>query len=40
MRYSLPSREVIVDSIETVGAAENLNAYVAIGDVTKTSQVV
>lgn len=35
MRYSLPSREVIADSIETVVAAENLDAYVAIGGCDK-----
>lgn len=35
MRYSLPSREVIADSIETVAGAENLDAYVAIGGCDK-----
>ncbi|MBT2215641.1 dihydroxy-acid dehydratase [Virgibacillus dakarensis] len=31
MRYSLPSRDVIADSIETVVGAENLDGLVAIG---------
>ncbi|WP_085524319.1 dihydroxy-acid dehydratase [Tuberibacillus sp. Marseille-P3662] len=31
MRFSLPSREVIGDSIETVTEAENMDAFVAIG---------
>ncbi|GAB3069089.1 dihydroxy-acid dehydratase [Virgibacillus ainsalahensis] len=31
MRYSLPSRDVIADSIETVVGAENLDAFVTIG---------
>lgn len=31
MRYSLPSRDVIADSIETVVGAESLDALVAIG---------
>ncbi|MCG1008594.1 dihydroxy-acid dehydratase [Salinicoccus sp. ID82-1] len=31
MRYSLPSRDLIADSIETVVGAENLDALVAIG---------
>ncbi|WP_404454718.1 dihydroxy-acid dehydratase [Oceanobacillus kapialis] len=31
MRYSLPSRDVIADSIETVVGAENLDGFVAIG---------
>ncbi len=31
MRYSLPSRDLIADSIETVVGAENLDAFVAIG---------
>ncbi len=35
MRYSLPSREVIADSIETVVGAENLDAFVAIGGCDK-----
>ncbi|GAA5416887.1 dihydroxy-acid dehydratase [Paraliobacillus ryukyuensis] len=35
MRYSLPSRDVIADSIETVVGAENLDAYVAIGGCDK-----
>lgn len=35
MRYSLPSREVIADSIETVVGAENLDALVAIGGCDK-----
>ncbi|MGD7008084.1 dihydroxy-acid dehydratase [Metabacillus sp. 84] len=35
MRYSLPSRDVIADSIETVAGAENLDAYVAIGGCDK-----
>ncbi|UOQ49202.1 dihydroxy-acid dehydratase [Gracilibacillus caseinilyticus] len=35
MRYSLPSRDVIADSIETVVGAENMDAYVAIGGCDK-----
>ncbi|MBM7703213.1 dihydroxy-acid dehydratase [Metabacillus iocasae] len=35
MRYSLPSRDVIADSIETVVGAENLDAFVAIGGCDK-----
>lgn len=35
MRYSLPSREVIADSIETVVGAENLDGVVAIGGCDK-----
>lgn len=35
MRFSLPSREVIADSIETVVGAERLDAYVAIGGCDK-----
>ncbi|MEW4284813.1 dihydroxy-acid dehydratase [Priestia koreensis] len=35
MRYSLPSRDVIADSIETVVGAENLDAYVAVGGCDK-----
>lgn len=35
MRYSLPSREVIADSIETVVGAERLDALVAIGGCDK-----
>jgi dihydroxy-acid dehydratase len=35
MRFSLPSRDVIADSIETVIQAENLDAYVAIGGCDK-----
>ncbi|MRX70910.1 dihydroxy-acid dehydratase [Bacillus lacus] len=35
MRYSLPSREVIADSIETVVGGENLDAFVAIGGCDK-----
>lgn len=35
MRYSLPSREVIADSIETVMGAERLDALVAIGGCDK-----
>jgi dihydroxy-acid dehydratase len=35
MRYSLPSREVIADSIETVVGAENLDGLVAIGGCDK-----
>ncbi|QTM97967.1 dihydroxy-acid dehydratase [Sediminibacillus dalangtanensis] len=35
MRYSLPSRDIIADSIETVVGAENLDAYVAIGGCDK-----
>lgn len=31
MRYSLPSRDIIADSIETVVGAENLDGLVAIG---------
>jgi dihydroxy-acid dehydratase len=35
MRYSLPSREVIADSIETVVGAERLDAVVAVGGCDK-----
>lgn len=35
MRFSLPSRDVIADSIETVIEAENLDSYVAIGGCDK-----
>ena len=35
MRYSLPSREVIADSIETVVGAENMDALVTIGGCDK-----
>lgn len=35
MKYSLPSREVIADSIETVVGAENLDGFVAIGGCDK-----
>src|SRR5690606_9696601 len=35
MRYSLPSREVIADSIETVVGAERLDGLVAIGGCDK-----
>ncbi|WP_026690441.1 dihydroxy-acid dehydratase [Alteribacter aurantiacus] len=35
MRYSLPSREVIADSIETVTGAERLDGLVAIGGCDK-----
>src|SRR5699024_8882189 len=35
MRYSLPSREVIADSIETVVGGENLDGLVAIGGCDK-----
>lgn len=35
MRYSLPSREVIADSIETVMGAERLDSLVAIGGCDK-----
>lgn len=35
MKYSLPSRDVIGDSIETVVGGENLDAYVAIGGCDK-----
>ncbi|MBM7571208.1 dihydroxy-acid dehydratase [Aquibacillus albus] len=35
MRFSLPSRDVIADSIETVVGAENLDGYVAIGGCDK-----
>lgn len=35
MRYSLPSREVIADSIETVVGAENLDGFLAIGGCDK-----
>ena len=35
MRYSLPSRELIADSIESVVGAENLDAVVAIGGCDK-----
>ena len=35
MRYSLPSRDVIADSIETVVGGENLDGLVAIGGCDK-----
>lgn len=35
MRYSLPSREIIADSIETVVGAENLDGLVAFGGCDK-----
>lgn len=35
MRYSLPSRDVIADSIETVIGAESLDGFVAIGGCDK-----
>ena len=35
MRYSLPSREVIADSIETVVGAQRMDAFVAIGGCDK-----
>lgn len=35
MRYSLPSRDLIADSIETVVGAENLDGFVAIGGCDK-----
>lgn len=35
MRYSLPSRDLIADSIEMVVGAENLDAFVAIGGCDK-----
>src|SRR5699024_9674806 len=35
MRYSLPSRDLIADSIETVVGAENLDALVTIGGCDK-----
>lgn len=35
MKYSLPSREVIADSIQTVVGAENLDGFVAIGGCDK-----
>ncbi|HET7615552.1 MAG TPA: dihydroxy-acid dehydratase, partial [Bacillales bacterium] len=35
MKYSLPSREVIADSIETVVGAESLDGFVAIGGCDK-----
>src|SRR5699024_3112164 len=35
MRYSLPSRDVIADSIETVVGAESLDALVTIGGCDK-----
>lgn len=35
MRYSLPSRDVIADSIETVVGAESLDGFVAIGGCDK-----
>lgn len=35
MRYSLPSRDVIADSIETVVGAENMDGLVAIGGCDK-----
>src|SRR5699024_8858213 len=34
-RYSLPSRDLIADSIESVVGAENLDAFVAIGGCDK-----
>ncbi|SDH61224.1 dihydroxy-acid dehydratase [Alteribacillus persepolensis] len=37
MNYSLPSREIIADSIETVVGAERLDGYVAIGGCDKTT---
>ncbi|MFB5660852.1 dihydroxy-acid dehydratase [Alteribacillus sp. HJP-4] len=37
MNYSLPSREVIADSIETVTGAERLDGLVAIGGCDKTT---
>ncbi|PRO65561.1 dihydroxy-acid dehydratase [Alkalicoccus urumqiensis] len=37
MNFSLPSREVIADSIETVVGAERLDGYVAIGGCDKTT---
>ncbi|SDH68553.1 dihydroxy-acid dehydratase [Alteribacillus bidgolensis] len=37
MSYSLPSREIIADSIETVVGAERLDGYVAIGGCDKTT---
>jgi len=36
MKYSLVSREVIADSIETVMGCEGFDGLVAIGAVTKT----
>lgn len=38
MRFSLPSREIIADSIESVVNAENLDGVVAIGGCDKTCQ--
>src|SRR5690606_16084805 len=35
MKYSLPSREIIADSIQTVVGAENLDGFVAIGGCDK-----
>ena len=35
MRYSLVSREVIADSIETVAGAEGFDGFVAIGGCDK-----
>lgn len=35
MRYSLPSRELIADSIETVVGAENMDGFVSIGGCDK-----
>ena len=35
MRYSLPSRDVIADSIETVVGGERLDGFVAIGGCDK-----
>ena len=35
MRYSLPSRDLIADSIETVVGAENMDGLVAIGSCDK-----
>ncbi len=37
MHYSLPSREIIADSIETVAGAERLDGVVAIGGCDKTT---
>lgn len=36
MFFSLPSREIIADSIETVMNAERLDALVAVGSCDKT----
>jgi dihydroxy-acid dehydratase len=35
MRYSLPSREIIADSIETVVGAQRMDGFVAIGGCDK-----